>query len=138
MLKTSFLTALLAAALAVPALAQIDPNDTGAGLVRGLESMNSSAQVGEVRIQRGSGTPTLTLDVKGTAGHPEAVTLNRGKDCSALEATPQMVLGSLSNGRLHATSPLPADRLLSGNYNAVVHNNTPTSRPVACGHIYVR
>jgi hypothetical protein len=33
--------------------------------------------------------------------------------------------------------PMTEDRLVSGNYVVVVYsNNTPGSRPVACGHLY--
>jgi len=47
-----------------------------------------------------------------------------------------MQLGDALHGQLNATSPLPFDRLMSGNYSIVVHNNTPTSQAVACGEIY--
>jgi hypothetical protein len=138
MLKTPFLTALLAAALVVPALAQTAPNDTGAGLERGLQAVNSSGQVGSVTVFRTSGNPTLVVDVKGSANHPEAVTIARGRSCDALDLSTKLPLGNLQNGRLRATSPISSDRLLSGNYYLVVHNNTPTSRPVLCGQLYVR
>ena len=139
MLKTSFLTTVLVAALAAPAFAQADtPNGSGAGLQRGIETLNSSGQVGMVTILRGSGNPMLDVNMKGTNGHPESVTLVRGKECTSLEGGPIMKVGALNGGVLHAASPISGDRLLSGNYNVVVHNNTPTSQPVACGHIYVR
>lgn len=139
MLKSSFLTAIMLAALVAPALAQVDTvNGSGAGLQRGLETLNSSGQVGMVTIVRRSGAPVLDVNVQGSNGHPEAVTIVRGKDCTALEASPVMPLGLLKGGRLHATSPISGDHLLSGNYNVLVHNNTSTSQPVACSHIYIR
>jgi hypothetical protein len=142
MWKLLLLTA-LTAGCAVPVLAQdgggereFSPDQLLRGIVRGIQSENSSAQVGEFVIfprQR-----TVVVDVKGTNGKPESVTINRGLDCGPTAGTQVAVLGTLQQGHLQAPVPLPLSRLLSGNYNLIVHNNTPGSAVVACGHIYLR
>lgn len=138
------LMAVLVAGFAVPVLAQdgsdleFSPDQLLRGIVRGIQSENSSAQVGEFAIfprQR-----RIVVDVKGTNGKPESVTINRGLDCGPTAGTQVAVLGTLQQGHLQASVPqsLPFSRLLSGNYNLIVHNNTPGSAVVACGHIYLR
>ena len=102
------------------------------GIVRGIESQNTSAQVGEVLFQSNG----FVVDMKGTGGKAEAVTLNRGFQCSDQPGPVAARLGNLSNGRLTATSTISRDRLLSGNYLVVVHNNDANSRAVACGQLY--
>ena len=137
MLKHMLLTAAATAVLVAPATAQIAPNDSGAGIQRGLTAVNSSAQTGFITVF-GRGTPRIQVVLDGTRGKPEAVTLVRGRDCpQALGAPNIAVLGTLRGGRLTASSPMPFDRLLSGNYTVLVRNNTPNSRPVACGHLYL-
>ena len=131
MRKFVLLAALLVGTIA-PALAQLSPDQIPVGVVRGIEEVNSSGQVGEVVDHSSS----LAVDLKGTGGKPEAVTLNRGFDCSDQAGPLVASLGTLSNGTLSAPAPLPNDRLLSGNYDVIVHNNNPTSAPVACGHLY--
>lgn len=138
MFSTPFFTAVLAMALIAPAAAQMGPNDTGRGISRGLTAMNSSAQVGTLNVSRGAGNPVIVLNVHGApAGRPETATISRGADCRAADHSAGVVLGQVINGRLRATSPLPFDRLMSGNYSVVVHNNTAASRAVLCGHLYL-
>jgi hypothetical protein len=131
MLKSALLAAVIAGS-AAPALAQIAPDQIPVGVVRGIQPLNSSAQVGELVLHAGA----VIVDLKGTHGKPEAVTINRGFDCSTAPGKLVAVLGTLTNGHLAAPAPLPADRLMSGNYLVVVHNNEPNSAPVACGHLY--
>ena len=123
MLK-AVLTAALLAGLASPALAQTSLDQNLNGVVRGLESQNTSAQVGEVMFD----SNRLVVDVKGTGGKPEAVTINRGFQCSDQPGPVFARLGMLSNGHLAATASISRDRLLSGNYLIVVHNNGADSR----------
>jgi hypothetical protein len=138
MLKHLALAALVAAAAVAPAGAQIAPNDTGRGIQRGLTAVNSSAQTGMLTVLRVAGSPHIQITVDGSAGHPETVTLVRGRSCpEALSAPNVAVLGTLHSGHLMATSPIPFERLMSGNYTVLVRNNTPASRPVICGHIYL-
>jgi hypothetical protein len=126
------LAAALLAGLTAPALAQVSLDQSLTGVVRGLESQNTSGQVGEVMFHANS----LAVDVKGTAGKPEAVTINRSFQCSDQPGPIVANLGVLSNGGLSAATAISNDRLLSGNYVVVVHNNGPMSRSVACGQLY--
>jgi hypothetical protein len=143
MLKTALLATVLAVA-AAPAAAQplllepprFTPDQLLHGIVRGLEAENSSGQVGEFVIF--PRTRQIAVTLNGTAGKLEAVTINRGGACGPSAGPPVATLGTLRRGRLTAMSPLPVGRLLSGNYNVVVHNNVPSSAVVACGHVYLR
>jgi hypothetical protein len=132
MLKSVLVAALLAG-LVSPALAQTSLDQSLNGIVRGLQSQNTSAQVGEVLFDANG----LVVDIKGTGGKAEAVTINRGFRCSDQPGPVAVSLGTLSsNGHLAATVSIPQDRLLSGNYLVVVHNNSANSRAVACGQLY--
>lgn len=133
MLKSVLLAAMLAGVIS-PALAQTALDQSLTGLVRGIESQNTSGQVGEVLFHPNG----LVVDMNGTGSKREAVTINRGFQCSDRPGPVTATLGWLSNGRLSAAIPMPADRLLSGNYLVVVHNNGPMSRAVACGQLYRR
>jgi hypothetical protein len=131
MRKLALLAALLAGT-ASPVLAQLSPDQIPAGVVRGIQEETTSGQVGEVAIDAN----TIRVDMKGTSGKPETVTIDREFACSAQPGNTVAVLGRLSAGNLVATAPFGNDRLLSGNYSVVVHNNTPDSARVACGHLY--
>jgi hypothetical protein len=131
MLKFALVAALLAG-LASPAIAQTALDQNLAGIVRGIESQNTSAQVGEVLFNANN----LVVDMKGAGSRAETVTINRGFQCSDQPGPVSAVLGTLSNGRLNAVASISRDRLLSGNYLVVVHNNTANSRAVACGQLY--
>ena len=132
MLK-SVLIAAIFAGVASPVLAQTALDQNLKGVVRGLESQNTSAQVGEVLFNANN----LVVDMKGTKGKAEAVTINRGFQCSDQPGPVFARLGMLSNGgHLTATATISRDRLLSGNYLIVVHNNSADSRAVACGQLY--
>lgn len=126
------LAALFAGSLTTPALAQSALDQNPAGLVRGIEAQNSSGQVGEVMDRANE----LTVSMRGTGGKREAVTISRGFACSDAPQPIVARLGTLSDGKLTARVPLSTSRLLSGNYDVVVHNNTATSATVACGHLY--
>jgi hypothetical protein len=119
MFKSALVTALLVG-LTSPAIAQTALDQNLNGIVRGIESQNTSAQVGEVLFDSSG----LVVDMKGTGGKAEAVTINRGFQCSD------------QPGPVAATASISRDRLLSGNYLVVVHNNGANSRAVACGQLY--
>src|SRR5476651_2442010 len=123
MLKLALVAALLAG-LTSPAIAQTSLDQNLSGVVRGIESQNTSGQVGEVLFESNS----LVVDMKGTGGKPEAVTINRGFQCSDQPGPVVAILGTLSNGRVSASASISRDRLLSGNYLVVVHNNGANSR----------
>jgi hypothetical protein len=131
MLKLALVAALFAGAIS-PALAQVALDQSPTGVVRGIESQNTSGQVGEVWY-RANG---VIVDIKGTGGKPEAVTINRGFQCSDQPGPVVAQLGMLATGKLTATVAIPSDRLLSGNYLVVVHNNDAASAAVACGQLY--
>lgn len=131
MLKSVLVAALLAGVIS-PALAQTSLDQSLNGLVRGIGSQNTSGQVGEVLFKDNG----LIVDMKGAGNKAEAVTINRGFQCSDQPGPVTARLGTLSNGRLAATVAISNDRLLSGNYLVVVHNNDADSRAVACGQLY--
>jgi hypothetical protein len=132
MLKSALVAALFAGLIS-PAIAQTALDQNLTGVVRGLQSQNTSAQVGEVLFD----STGLVVDVKGTGGKAEAVTINRGFQCSDQPGPVSARLGTLSSGgHLAATTSISRDRLLSGNYLVVVHNNGANSRAVACGQLY--
>jgi hypothetical protein len=118
-------------ALAQPSLDQQNARN----IVRGIHGENTSGQIGEAAIDRRNNR--IVVRIQGTKGSPEAVTIERGSTCGPAARPLVATLGTLHDGRLTATLPLGADRLLSGNYDVVVHNNTPVSRSVACGHLYL-
>jgi hypothetical protein len=131
MLKYALVAALLVG-LTSPVVAQTALDQNLNGVVRGIESQNTSAQVGEVLFASNG----LVVDMKGTGNKAEAVTINRGFQCSDQPGPVSATLGTLSNGHLAATASISRDRLLSGNYLVVVHNNSAHSRAVACGQLY--
>jgi len=131
-MRNFVLVAAMIAGVASPALAQVTLDQIPTGVVRGIESQNTSGQVGEV-LYRSSG---VVVEVKGTGGKPEAVTINRGFQCSDQPGPVVANLGTLSNGSLTAGVSIPRDRLMSGNYLVVVHNNDAGSAAVACGQLY--
>jgi hypothetical protein len=117
------------------AVAQTSLDQQTAGIVRGIQAENSSGQNGEFAIYRGS--KSVVIDMKGTRGRAEVVTIERGVACGRGSQESVASLGTLHRGHLNAMAPMSLKRLLSGSYNLVVHNNTAGSRSVACGHIYL-
>jgi hypothetical protein len=139
MLKTTLIAFTLTVAAAPAAAQRITPagvplDQLPNGIVRGIEAENSSGQVGEFAIF--PGTRVIVVRMNGASVKAEAVAIHRGQTCGPVAGQLVATLGTLRQGHLTATSPLPISRLLSGNYNIVAHNNTPTSSPVGCGHIY--
>jgi len=128
----SILVAAMLAGVTSPAFAQSSLDQNATGIVRGIESQNTSGQVGEVRYRSNA----VEVAMNGTDSKSEAVTINRGFECSDQPGTIVARLGRLSNGKLAAAVSLTSDRLLSGNYLVVVHNNDANSRAVACGQLY--
>src|SRR5208282_1502712 len=104
----SILVAALLAGVTSPALAQTALDQSLSGVVRGIESQNTSGQVGEVLFHENG----IVVDMKGTGGKAEAVTINRGFQCSDQPGPVTARLGMLSNGTLSATVSMSSDRLL--------------------------
>jgi hypothetical protein len=134
---------LVAAALilsSAPAIAQAPPGGVplGAGLQRGVMGLNNSGQTGFVTLFEHGKSTRLVTSLEGTmAGRTQMVAVQRGKTCDAITngivaRSADMVHG-ISRGEVN----MAQSRLLSGNYVVVVYsNNTPGSRPVACGQLY--
>ncbi|MGH7660338.1 MAG: hypothetical protein ACRENA_05380 [Vulcanimicrobiaceae bacterium] len=140
----------------LPVLAQIAPNDTGAGIRRGMQDMNFSGQVGSVTLyNRSSGTGTLVvIDVQGQpSGKIESASIQRGKDCNNVDPNPVWKLNDVTNGRSATPVSAAETKLLSGNYVVIVHAGNaemsggmhgkaaPQSskarwQPALCGHLY--
>jgi hypothetical protein len=140
-MKTIF--GLIAAALVLtsaPAFAQKEPGGVpfGAGLQRGVMSVNNSGQNGFVTLFEHGKTTRVVTALEGTLpGRIQTVALQRGHTCDAI--VPGIVARSadMVHGISKGTLAMPQSRLLSGNYLIVVYsNNMPGGRPVACGQLY--
>jgi hypothetical protein len=139
MLKTTLIAIMLTVAAAPAAAERVTPpgvplDQLPNGIVRGIGAVNSSGQVGEFAIF--PRTHVIVVRMNGASVKAEAIAINRGQTCTPVSGPLIATLGRLHQGHLQTTSPLPIGQLLSGNYNIVAHNNTPTSTPVGCGHIY--
>ena len=131
---------LVAAALllsSAPAFAQ-GGVPLGAGLQRGVESVNNSGQTGFITLFRGDDQTRVVTALEGTmAGRVQTVAIQRGKSCDSVQPGIVVRSANMVHGMSRGSVPMTEDRLVSGNYVVVVYsNNTPGSRPVACGHLY--
>jgi len=133
-MRTFLLAAAFLATTGALAGAQTSLDQKTPGIVRGIQGENASGQNGEFAIYRGSNS--VVVNMRETRGKTEAVTIERAFACGRSSVS-FASLGTLHNGNLKVTTPLALDRLLSGNYNVVVHDSTSGSRSVACGHIYL-
>jgi hypothetical protein len=140
--NTRIATAALAAflATALPVLAQIGPNDSGAGVQRGVQQLNTSGQVGTVTLFNAGNRTRVVLDLKGVpGGRVEAAHIHRGKSCDAIDPKPVYPLSNVVGGRSRSVVNAPESKLLSGNYVVVVHSGTmgkAMEHYVACGQLY--
>ena len=123
-----------------PAIAQAPPGGVplGAGLQRGVMGLNNSGQNGFVTLLTQGGQTRLVTSLEGTLpGRVQTVAVQRGKTCDAIQPGIVVRSADLVHGISRGTIPMTEARLLSGNYVVVVYsNNTPGSRPVACGQLY--
>ena len=131
---------LVAAALllsSAPAFAQ-GGVPLGAGLQRGVESVNNSGQTGFITLFRGDDQTRVVTALEGTmAGRVQTVAIQRGKSCDSVQPGIVVRSADMVHGMSRGSVPMTEDRLVSGNYVVVVYsNNTPGSRPVTCGHLY--
>jgi len=123
-----------------PALAQAPPGGVplGAGLQRGVESLNNSGQSGFVTLFEAGAQTRIVTALEGTLpGRVQTVAIQRGKTCEGIQ--PGLVARStdMTHGISRGTVAMTEDRLLSGNYVVVVYStNTPGARMVACGQLY--
>jgi hypothetical protein len=132
------LTATFVAGCVGLAQAQIAPNDTGAGKERGVQSMNNSGEVGTVTLfARGPNSTLVVLHVQQSPDHPQPAALQRAHGCGRIESQMTYKLNDVVSGHSATVVPASEDRLLSGNYSAVVHaNRAEPTRYVNCGHLY--
>jgi hypothetical protein len=122
----------------VPALAQIAPDDSGAGTQLGMAQQNNSGQTGFVTLFRRGAASTLVvirLDSE-LPGRSEPAHIHRGPDCDSLNPVPVYPLAPVINGISKTLVKAPEDKLLSGNYDVNVHSAAKLSVYVSCGHLY--
>jgi hypothetical protein len=132
------LAATLGLAASGGALAQIGPNDSGAGTRLGIQQLNNSGQVGEVTLfKRGNDTLVVLRVQSVPAGRSEPAHIHRGSDCSSIDPKPAFGLAPVVNGVSRTLVKYSEDRLLSGNYVVNVHaSDRQLAHYVACGHLY--
>ncbi len=132
--------AICALCVTTVALAQIAPGDTGAGIKRGVHSMNNSGEVGTVTLfNRANGNKTLVvIELAGEPnGRQQPASLHRGKECDAVTPEPAYALSPAINGVSRTLVEAPEAKLLSGNYVAVVHAaDNKMEQYVSCGPLY--
>lgn len=124
--------------LGATALAQIDPDDSGAGTKLGLAQQNNSGQPGTVTLfSRGKSTLVVVNLVGEPPGRSEPAHIHRGHDCASLDPKPAFGLAPIVNGVSRTLVKAPESRLLSGNYVVNAHasaQNIP--HYVSCGELY--
>ena len=121
------------------AVAQSAPSDPlGLGTKRGIQTMNSSGQVGEVTLFRRGQRAFVDVSMQGVpAGKVEAVAIHRNRDCDQpVSATPTYPLHDLVHGRSRTLIDVPVAKLLSGNYSVIVGSKEKTEHFFACGHLF--
>jgi len=134
------LAALLALSAITAAVAQIAPGDTGAGVKRGMHSMNNSGEVGTVTLfTRGAGAKTLVVvELAGEpGGRHQPASIHRGKACDEVTPEPAYPLSPTVNGVSRTLVEAPEAKLLSGNYVVIVHAaDDRMGQYVSCGQLY--
>jgi hypothetical protein len=119
-------------------LAQIAPDDTGAGTKRGIQQLNNSGQVGTVTLFRRGQSTRVVIELHSVpAGRREPAHIHRGRDCESLDPKPAFGLADVVNGVSRTIVQYPEDKLLSGNYSVNVHaSDQDLGHYLACGHLY--
>jgi hypothetical protein len=121
------------------ALAQIDPDDTGAGTKLGMAQQSNSGQTGTVTLFRRGAQATLVVVRLSSEprGRQEPAHIHRGHACDAIDPKPAYGLAPIVNGISRTLVQAPEARLLSGNYVVNVHASTTNiDRYVSCGELY--
>ena len=94
------IAALCALCVTTAAIAQIAPGDTGAGIQRGMHSVNNSGEVGTVTLfARAGGAKTLVvIELAGEPnGRHQPASLHRGKACDDVTPEPAYPLSAWTN-----------------------------------------
>jgi len=120
------------------AIAQIDPEDSGAGTKLGIQEQSNSGQVGDVTLFARGHNTLVVIDLKGEPrGHREPAHLHRGHAGDSSDPKPAFGLADVVNGASRTLVQYPMDKLLSGNYVVNVHiSATNIPHYVACGQLY--
>jgi len=123
---------------AASAVAQIAPDDSGAGTRLGIQEMNNSGQVGSVTLfTRGASTLVVVRLTAEALGRREPAHIHRGKDCTDVDPKPAFGLAPVVNGTSRTIVHYPESRLLSGNYVVIVHaSDSQMTHYVSCGQLY--
>jgi hypothetical protein len=109
----------------------------GAGTQRGMQSLNSSGEVGFVTLFPRGARTAVVVAIEGSHGKRQRVAIVRAKSCDTLPMTMTTWLADLEGGISRSYAPITQAHLLSGNYVTVVYsNNGPKAHPVACGELY--
>jgi hypothetical protein len=108
----------------------------GAGVQRGLESMNNSGQNGFVTLFAAGAKTNVVVDVHASAGpknEGETAAVQRGKGCKSIGSTIVAKIGTTVKGIAKGSVPMAQSALLSGNYVVTVWNG---KNLVSCGALY--
>jgi hypothetical protein len=109
----------------------------GAGVQRGIQGLNNSGLTGFVTLFEHGATTGVVVAIEGSKGHSEHVFIQRGQSCEAIQSTVAAKLPNLKGGMSRGVVHLTQDRLLSGNYVAVVTSSASKGgRQLACGQLY--
>jgi hypothetical protein len=120
------------------AIAQIDPEDSGAGTKLGMQEQSNSGQVGDVTLfARGQNTLVVINLKSEPRGHREPAHIHRGHSCDSINPKPAFGLADVVNGWSRTLVQYPMDKLLSGNYVVNAHiSATNIPHYVSCGALY--
>lgn len=140
-IRTAVISLALAAtcAGAQPAFAQTFPGDTGSGVERGMQELNTSGQVGTVTLfAMGPNKTRVVINLKSVpAGRREPAHIHRSRDCDTIDAKPAFDLNVVVRGFSATVVNVAESRLLSGNYSVIVHSSDAKgAKYVSCGHLY--
>jgi hypothetical protein len=132
------MAAFLGLAASGGALAQIAPDDSGAGTRLGIQQLNNSGQVGQVTLfKRGPNTLVVLRLQSVPAGRREPAHIHRGRDCTSFDPKPAFGLAPVVNNVSRTLVQYSEDKLLSGNYVVNVHaSDRDLGHYVACGQLY--
>jgi len=135
----------LAAAIALwatgapAAQAQGYPDDVGAGIRRGAQQVNKSGENGSITLfDRGPEGTLVVVRLDSQPHRPQPASLNRAHGCGdIIDAPLAFRLNDVVDGRSRTLVPISQERLLSGNYSAVIAAGYGAPRLlVVCGHLY--
>jgi hypothetical protein len=140
-----FLSLLVVLACATTAaLAQDEPSGQGpggvplgAGTQRGVQGLNNSGMTGFVTLFAKGPSTGVVVAIEGAKDRKDHVVIQRGQTCDAIQPAIAAKLPDLKRGMSRGVVHMTEDRLLSGNYLAVVYSgNSKGNHQLACGQLY--